>query len=439
MPKNLMEAAAEILNKSKASAPGDPMQKLKLPLNIKTMDLGDAVVKATDSIPDFTGGTPTATPPGQTPSVGKMPMQKLANQPGESMGRKDLAGDPTGATPSLDGIVNRQKNTKDTVAPGQSKAFREGVEVTDEDLEDLVNEARTWKDGFDRSTQIRTWKDKRQLANKASAKGDSAQREKRITAKEAVEQVLEAAKLNINEDVNAIFAGQEIPEEFVSKAATIFEAAVNSRVTSAAQLMETKLEEVIDSEIEIVKADLEEKIDAFLGYTAEEWVKENQLVIESGVKTEIAESFISGLKTLFAEHYIEIPEEKVDVVSELADEVNDLKEQLNSEIAKNMNMVKQLHESKKQDIIRESCDGLTLVQKEKIVSLAESIDFEDEEQFVGKINILKENYFQNSNVKVPSKDSLNNSQLIVEEEKNVKVVDPMMKTILETISRTAKR
>jgi hypothetical protein len=277
------------------------------------------------------------------------------------------------------------------------------------------------------------------LANKASAKGDSAQKEKRITAKEAVEQVLEAAKLNINEDVNAIFAGQEIPEEFVSKAATIFEAAVNSRVTSAAQLMETKLEEVIDSEIEIVKADLEEQIDAFLGYTAEEWVKENQLVIESGVKTEIAESFISGLKTLFAEHYIEIPEEKVDVVSELADEVNDLKEQLNSEIAKNMNMVKQLHESKKQDIIRESCDGLTLVQKEKIVSLAESIDFEDEEQFVGKINILKESYFQNSNVKVPSKDSLNNSQLIVEEEKNVKVVDPMMKTILETISRTAKR
>jgi hypothetical protein len=389
MTKSLMEAAADILKASKANAPGDPMVTVNDPLNRKVVDLDKDVTKAAD-------GTPTAKPPGQS-STEKMPMDKIKNAPPHEQGRSDLIDNSDKDDVPLELIRNRGKNTKDTVTPGKGNVYQEGD--TTEDDEEVMETV--------------------------------------IDTKALMDDVLESCKVDIDEDIKAIFAGQEIDEDFTKKAAMIFEAAINSRLTKAAELMQPTLQKLMDSKIEELKEKLEEDINEYLGYIAEQWAEDNKLAIESGVRTDIAESFMSGLKTLFEEHYIDIPEDKVDVVTELTDELDELKENLNQQISKNLSIIKELNESKKQRIIKESVDGLTLPKKEKITSLAENIEFTTEQEFKEKVDVLKENYSDTQNIKVPNKDSLNSDMIV--EDTNAKVVDPMMQEILRTISRTAKR
>jgi hypothetical protein len=239
----------------------------------------------------------------------------------------------------------------------------------------------------------------------------------------------------MKEDIDALLAGENLSEEFVSKATTIFEAAVMARVQDAVQVMEQDLTEQFDSAVDQIKEDLAGKVDEYLNYFVEEWVKENQIAIESGLKAEIVEDFMTGLKGLFQQHYIDIPEEKVDVVEELTAKVEELESSLNEQIQSSVSMKKELNEHKKYEAIYAASEGLTQTQVEKLKSLAESVEFTTEEEFASKLSTLKESYFK-AEVKVADSSALDDEVQIEEEKKVNSSGDPLMEQYVKSISQT---
>jgi len=237
------------------------------------------------------------------------------------------------------------------------------------------------------------------------------------------------------EDINAMLSGENLSEEFVSKATTIFEAAVVARATEVVEIMEQELTEQFEVAVEQVKEDLAAKVDDYLNYMVEEWMTQNELAIEKGIRAEIAEEFIEGLRDLFIEHYIDIPEEKVDVVEELAAKVEELEDSLNEQINRAVELTKELNEQKKIEAIYTACEGLTQTQVEKMKSLAEGVDFTTEEEFADKLSMLKESYFK-SDVKYADNSALDDEVLIEEEKKTTKFADPSMEIYAKTISQT---
>jgi hypothetical protein len=236
------------------------------------------------------------------------------------------------------------------------------------------------------------------------------------------------------EDINAMLSGENLSEEFVSKATTIFEAAVVARATEVVEIMEQELTEQFEVAVEQVKEDLASKVDDYLNYMVEEWMKENEIAIEKGLRAEIAEDFINGLRDLFVEHYIDIPTEKVDIVSELAEKVEELEESLNAEINRGVELTKELNEQRKIEAIYTACEGLTQTQVEKMKSLAEGMEFTTESEFADKMETLKESYFQ-STVKTASSLVLDEEVFIEEEKKVYKSSDPAMDIYAKTISK----
>jgi hypothetical protein len=199
---------------------------------------------------------------------------------------------------------------------------------------------------------------------------------------------------DFSQDLNALISDEAtLSEEFKTKAETIFEAAIKSKLSEEVDRLEAKYEEELSEEIESTKADLVEKVDSYLNYVVENWMAENQVAIQTGLRTEIAENFMNGMKTLFEESYIEVPESKVDLVDELAETVEDLEEQLNATTGKAIAMAEQLEQYQRDAIIRESARDLAETQVEKLKSLVEDIDFEDEETFAQKVATVKESYF----------------------------------------------
>jgi hypothetical protein len=203
-------------------------------------------------------------------------------------------------------------------------------------------------------------------------------------------------KSTMKEHVNALLAGENLSEDFREKAETIFESAVTSRVQEEVSVLEEAYEKAIEEEIANITDNLSEQIDSYLGYVVEEWMKENEIAIETGLRTEITEEFISGLKNLFAESYIDIPEEKVNITEELGKKVEELETKLNEQIEKNIGLTKDLMESRKFEIFVNHCDGLTDTQAEKLRTLAENIDATSPTEFEEKISVLKESYFPSS-------------------------------------------
>ena len=246
-----------------------------------------------------------------------------------------------------------------------------------------------------------------------------------------------AEDISIEEDVAALFAGDEsLTEDFKEKAVTIFEAAVVTKVNE--QLEKYVVD--IESEIEAEKAGLKEEtikqLDQYLDYVVENWMEDNRLAVEAGIKAEVTESFINGLKDLFTEHYVDIPDDKVDVVEELAQRADDLETRLNEEIERNAETKGQMIEFKKAELVAEASESLTETQKEKFGVLAEGVDYIDEDKYIQKLETLKESYFTASESKAVVSDFDDAEPL--EEETKPSYSDPEMSAYVSTISRTLK-
>ena len=198
---------------------------------------------------------------------------------------------------------------------------------------------------------------------------------------------------DIEEDVDALFGGEELSEEFKEKARTIFEAALGAKVKEIQEALEAQYAARITEATEELKGSLQERVDSYLEYVAQEWMVENELAVEQGLKTEMTESFLSGMKGLFEEHYVTIPEDKYDVLENMVDKLDEMETKLNEQIDKNITLNKRLAESSAQGILDQVSDGLADTQKEKLASLAESVEFESEQEYREKLETLKESYF----------------------------------------------
>ena len=291
------------------------------------------------------------------------PMPKLTTG-GTSVGYEDLGGpSPDNYSPTNDSAKIKEpkiKTVKDVVNKGAKPAdpmpqgLKSGDEVELEDTQEIVAETE-------------------------------------VTTEETVEE--ETVEIDIEADVNALLGGEELSEEFREKAKTVFEAALQSKVNQLAEDMQAKFDEKLVEEVESTKSELAERVDAYLEYVSEEWFVENELAIEHGLKTELTESFLGGMKSLFEEHYVQIPDDKYDVLESMVEKLDDMETKLNEQIEKNVSLNGRLGESVASGILDQVSDGLAATQKEKLASLAESVEFESEGQYRGKLETLKESYF----------------------------------------------
>jgi hypothetical protein len=408
----LTEDAKSSFDSSVASKKGgqDKPAKLAAAVAYGTKDagkVGDSPEKEDDANPDFTKGTPSATPPGATPPVGSQPMAKLAGQPGESEGAEHKAVQEPATDYSAIRDRIKAKLAKQTMQSNPGAVAPYVPEETEQEGE-LVSEAE-----------------------KETEHEDEAQDKALIKKMMKKEKMKEKMK----EDVDALLSGENLSEEFVSKATTIFEAAVIARSQAIVEEIENALTEEFEVAVEEVKNELASKLDDYIGYMAEEWFKENQLAIESGLRSEIVEDFMEGLHNLFNEHYIDIPEEKVNVVEELTDRVVELEESLNQEILAAVELRKELNEHKKIEAVHAVCEGLTQTQVEKLKALAEGVEFTTEEEFIGKLETLVESYFQTP-VKAAESSALNEEVEIEEDKKVNPAVDPSVQHYAQIISKT---
>jgi hypothetical protein len=269
----------------------------------------------------------------------------------------------------------------------------------------------------------------------ASSKMEEIETEEEIIAEKMHDdEKKEEMKKKMKEDVDALFADDStISEEFKSKVSTIFEARVADRVSQIEEETEAKYAGMLEEAVESIRADLTEKVDDYLSYVVEQWMKDNEIAIESGLRSELTEDFIAGMRNLFAEHYIDVPAEKVDLVDELAGKVEELESKLNEEIERAVDLKKSLVESRKVEMTREVCEGLTDTQVEKIKSLAESVEFSTEDEYKQKLETIRENYFP-SNAKKATEAQLHEE---FEEEEAKKVInDPFVAAVSQAISKT---
>jgi hypothetical protein len=389
---NLSEAAKDILsgNVSGKQSGQDKPAKLSGDVAYGTgeVDVGHTPLKTTDANPDYTKGTPSATPPGAKPPVGSEPAKKLKGQPQQS-----------------DGVAIEQpegKTGKNQMPLNKGSVGVQTYEETESE-EEVVAEEKD--EGHEDEAQDKAMMKKMKMKEK------------------------------MKEDMDALFTGENLSEEFVSKATTIFEAAVLARAEEVIAEAEAELVEQFEAAVEEVKEDLAAKVDDYLNYMVEEWVKDNEIAIEKGLRAEIVEDFITGLKGLFEEHYIDIPTDKVDVVEELTSKVEELEEAYNEQIKSAIEMKKELNEHKKFEAIYAACEGLTQTQVEKLKSLAEGVDFTTDEEFATKLSTLKESYFK-ADVKVADSSALD--EVLVEEDKKDKIIsdDPSINIYAKTISQT---
>lgn len=246
---------------------------------------------------------------------------------------------------------------------------------------------------------------------------------------------ISTADINVAEDLEALFGSDDLSEEFKEKATTIFEAAVVSKINEQLEKVTVDIETEISEAKEQIAENLSEKLDSYLDYVVENWMDENKLGVEKGLKAEIAHDFMEGLKNLFAEHYIDVPDEKVDVAEELATKSEELEDSLNEQIEKNAQLRKELEAYKKQEIFAEVAEDLSDTQAEKFESLAEGIDFASADSYKKKLQMVKENYFPASITEDVS-EVVSDDEEPLELDEETKRVDPAMAAYMNAISRT---
>ena len=248
------------------------------------------------------------------------------------------------------------------------------------------------------------------------------------------EEVLAETEYDFSEDVDALVAGEELSEEFRVKAATIFEAAVTAKVNAEVAALQEAFESTLTEEVEKIQTELAEKVDDYLTYAAEQWMKENTLQIEHGIKTEMAESFFNGLKGLFLEHNFTVPEEKFNLLDGMVEEIDEMEAKLNEQIDANVALNKRIGEFVKMEIVNECAVGLAETQKEKLASLAEGVEFETEEDFRKKVETIKESYFtRKAEVATATEPTEEVSEPLVEE-----TVSGSMSKYVDALARWSK-
>jgi len=393
---NLSEAAAEILGGNvTAKQKGQDSFGLGKSLNPAAVkqgqvDVGHTPTKSTDDNPDYTKGVPTAVAPGKT-GLGKQTDGvgiSKATGPQDHEGRADLTSTEDGED-AYETIRDRKAGKKPTQTMDKNPGANfQQYEETDADGSMISEEDFAY---------------------------------------------------DASEDVDALLAGENLSEDFKSRAVTIFEAAVVARAMTIAEKIEVKLNNQFDEAVEEIKEELAAKVDDYLNYMVQEWMTENTIAIEKGLRAEVVENFIGGLKDLFIEHYIDIPEEKVDIVEELAEKVASLEEELNEQIIQTVELNKALNEHKKVEAIYAVCEGLTQTQVEKIASLAEGVDFTTEEEFAQKMEMIKESYFPSGIKTANSKEFLEESVQFDDEPAPAKIADAEMNIYAQTISKTLKK
>ena len=254
------------------------------------------------------------------------------------------------------------------------------------------------------------------------------------TTEEAV--VAEEETYDVEEDINALIAGEELSEEFQEKARTIFETAIKAKVAEMKQEVQEQYEATLIEEIVAIKENLTERVDAYLEYVSEEWVKDNQLSIEHGLKTEMTESFLTGMRGLFEDHYVTIPEEKYDVLNNMVEKLDEMEDKLNEQIERNIALNKRLAESVADVIFSDVCEGLALSQKDKLASLAENVEFDSEDTYREKLVTLRESYFPtNTGTQTDDSDIVSEST----ETETQTPVTGLMESYLDTLNRVSKK
>ena len=266
----------------------------------------------------------------------------------------------------------------------------------DDDSNKLKTPDKTVKQVKDVITKNAGKADPMPTAPKYAEEAEADESQEVVAEEESTESTeTEAVDLNaaIEEDVNALLSGEDLSEEFKEKAKTIFEASINAKITDIENQLNEQYEKALNEQVEEIKVELTERTDAYLEYVADEWLKENALAVENGIKTEMTESFMAGMKNLFEEHYVTLPDDKYDVLENMVDKLDEMETKLNEQIEKNVALNQQLGESTAQTIFNNVAEGLATSQKEKFQSLAESVEFESEESYRGKMETLKESYF----------------------------------------------
>ena len=256
------------------------------------------------------------------------------------------------------------------------------------------------------------------------------------TTEEEVVAEEEDYKVDVEQDVQALFEGEELSEEFQSKARTIFEAAIKEKVSEIKENLQTAYEQALVEEVASVRDELTERVDAYLEYVADEWIQENQLQVESGLKTEMTESFLEGMKSLFEEHYVSVPEDKYDVLESMVDKLDEMESKLNEQIERNVALNQRLAESNSDVILADVSEGLALSQKEKLASLASNVEFESETDYREKLAKLKESYFP-SKTSAPSAHSETISEGTAVD--SPQQVSSAMEAYMQTLGRVAKK
>ena len=381
---------------TKNAAPGEPMQKLTTGGTPATWE-------------DLGGPTPENSKPDDNSNKLATPGKTL-KQVRDVVNAKATAGDqaiPSGnATPGTlkQGDEPEVKDEQEVVAEDE-KATEEVVAEEPTKEEEVVSEEET------------------------STEEVVAEEEK------SEEEVVAEDKIDVEEDINALIAGEELSEEFQEKARTIFETAIKTKVSEMKEELKSEYEKSLVEEVATVKEELSNRVDSYLEYVAEEWVEENALAVEHGLKTEMTESFLSGMKSLFEDHYVTIPEDKYDVLNSMVEKLDEMEDKRNEQINKNVALNKRLSESTADVILADVSEGLAVSQKEKLASLAENVEFDSEEAYREKLVKLRESYFP-ANPSTPR----NNSETISEgTEAPQAAPSGLMESYLQTLGRVSNK
>lgn len=323
--------------------------------------------------------------------------------PAQTLGSAEKLADPVvqpmGKDGSNLGAAAASKMKKDTTvkAAVPAEAPKKQAEVMEEEAEEMTEEEIVNEENdIEISEELESFIENMMAEGASEDEIAAAIEENFEFVTEDSEEIAEDYEVDMSEHVEALLAGEELSEEFKEKAKTIFEAAVKQKVAEEIVTLEEAFAQTLEEEVNRINEELSSNVDDYLNYVVEQWTAENEVAIEAGLRSELTEEFISGLRSLFTEHYIDIPEDKVNVIEELGSKVEELESKLNEEIERNVSLSKMLNESKTNEILLNACDGLTDTQAEKLKSLAEGIEYSDVKEYAQKISVLKENYFSTS-------------------------------------------
>ena len=263
--------------------------------------------------------------------------------------------------------------------------------------------------------------------------------EEEVVSEEETTEEETIAEINVEEDLKALIEGEELSEEFQDKARVIFETAIKTKVEEIKEELQESYAAALVEELETIKGGLIERVDSYLEYVSDEWMQENALQVETGLKTEMTESFLEGMKGLFEEHYVTIPEEKYDVLNSMVDKLDEMEGKLNEQIERNVALNRRLAESTADVIFADVTEGLADTQKEKLATLAENVEFESESDYREKLGTLKESYFPTKTTSTPKSTSENLSEEVSTDEVASQEVNPTMQAYLGMLSRAAKK